>query len=103
MTEHLPINNENLDDRLQAALQDGSVRALLRRVEGLEDPDKLREAITFCEQHMRADKVASIYLTDRAGRVMPLDEVENLSLGDVETVGYESEDGSLYLQVETLE
>jgi hypothetical protein len=102
MSEHLPTN-ENLDDRLQAVLQDGSVRALLRRVDGLDNRDTLREAVQFCEQHMTdSNQVTSIYVATGEGRVKSLDEVESLSLSDVETVGYE-DDGSLYLHLKGLE
>jgi hypothetical protein len=104
MSEHLPTNDESLDDQLQAVLEQGgqSVRDLLDRV-ALDSPEELREAVRFCEQHMTgSNQVRSVYLTNAEGHVTPLDAVTSLSIGDIETVGYE-DDGSLYLQLKGLE
>ncbi|MCO4274301.1 hypothetical protein NG701_07640 [Pseudarthrobacter sp. HLT3-5] len=103
MSEHLPTNSENLDDRLQDVLEQGgqSARDLLNLVD-LDNPDELREAIQLCERHLVGKQPTAMYVVSATGVASNLENMQSLSVGDIEKVGYDK-DGSVYFIRKALE
>jgi hypothetical protein len=103
MSEQLPTNMENLDDQLQDVLERGGqpVRGLLNLVD-LGDADELREALQLCQQHLTGKQPTALYVVSAEGITSKLEDMQRLSVRDIESVSYE-DDGSVYFIQKALE